>query len=424
MVLREAKLAFRAANIDESAGLFQAALDAAPASDMDTRIAALQGLASAERARGNLDAAEQRYTQALALLKILSRDHVNARSTGLAYQGLGMVQAERGDIDAGIRDLGQARVWIQRSGDEVLLGAIGHNIGKADVLRGDYAQALAEFERAIGIFERFRVGDYLANSLSEKASVLLALNRPGEATDAIRRAQLQLPGVEDDRVAVQVLLMSARIQIARGQLRDASASLDRIRTHGVGESDPPFLELLLRLALAQGDTAQAAALARGGVATKDAGDGLMLAAVQAAVRVGNVPLARAWLASDVSAAEQDVRYHRIALALAQALIARAEGDGVAALAAAQRAASQVGLSPDAEIQAGVLQARTLLDARQSDAASAVMGRLEKSADTDYRVAWAMAALYRALGDQRALATAMGHVDGLRGDRPPAVEPVL
>jgi len=135
------------------------------------------------------------------------------------------------------------------------------------------------------------------NASSCRSCVLLALNRPGEATDTIRRAQAQLPGLEDDRVAVQVLLMSARIQIARGQLRDATASLDRIRALGVGESDPPFLELLLRLALARGDTAQAAALARGGAAAKDVGDGLMLAAVQAAVRVGDVPLARAWLAS-------------------------------------------------------------------------------------------------------------------------------
>ncbi|MDB6163643.1 MAG: hypothetical protein JWL98_1075 [Xanthomonadaceae bacterium] len=424
MVLREAKLEFRATNIDEAAGLFQKALDEAPAVDMETRVGALQGLAGAERARGNLDAAELRYTQSLTLLQTLSRDHVNSRSTGLAYEGLGIIHAERGDIDAGVRDMGQARVWIQRSGDAVLLGAIGHNIGKAEVLRGDYPQALNEFERSIAIFERFRVDDYLANSLSEKAGVLLALARPTEAAATIHRAQAHLSRLEDDRVVVEVLMMAGRIQIAQGRLRDAADSLVRIRSHGVDDSDPPFLELLLRLALAQGELAQAGALARSGPASKDSSDGLMLAAVQAAARAGDLRSAKAWLASDRSVAEQDARFHAVALELAHALIARAEGDGIAALAHAQRAATQVGVSPDAQIQTGVVEALNLLDARQYDGASAVLGRLEKSAETDYRVAWAMLALYRALGDQRAAAAALGRVNGLRGDRPVAVEPAI
>jgi len=83
-----------------------------------------------------------------------------------------------------------------------------------------------------------------------------------------------------------------------------------------------------------------------------------------------------------------------------------------------------GASPEAEIQAGVLQALVLLDGQQYDAASAILGRLVKYAETDYRVAWTMLRLYRALGDQHAAAATLQRVEALRGDRPLAVEPVL
>jgi hypothetical protein len=109
------------------------------------------------------------------------------------------------------------------------------------------------------------------------------------------------------------------------------------------------------------------------------------------------------LSSDASVADQDARYHAVALGLARALIARTEGDAVTALQHAERAAGVAGVSPEAEIQTGIVQAMILLDTRQYDAASAIMGRLEKYAETDYRVAWAMLTLYRSLGDQRAAA---------------------
>ena len=81
-------------------------------------------------------------------------------------------------------------------------------------------------------------------------------------------------------------------------------------------------------------------------------------------------------------------------------------------------------SPDNEIQAGLLRAMLLLDTHQVAAASAIMGQLEKYSETDYRVAWGMARLYRALGDAQAVATAEGRAKALAGERDIAVEPVL
>jgi len=421
---REGRLEFRAANLDAAANLFQRALDQAQKADAETKVGALLGLGGVERNRANLGAAELRFTEALTLAESLPPDRVNSRLVGFAYQGRGIVHAQQGDLDASIRDMGQARVWIQRSGDLVALGSNGHNLGKAEVLRGDYLQALREFDRSIEIFERFRVNDYLANSLHEKAELQMALARPVEAWESARRAAALAPKLEDDGLAVPVLASKARIQIAQGRMRDIGDTLAGMRSRGVQDTDPLLREVLLRLHLAQGELAEARKLAGNGPPSTGAGDGLMLAAVQVALRVGDLPLAKSWLSSDSSVGDQDARYHAVALELARALIARTEGDGATALAHAERAAGVVGVSPEAEIQTGVVQARVLLDARQYDAASAIMGRLEKYAESDYRVAWAMLTLYRALGDQRAAAAALERANALRGDRDIAVEPVL
>jgi len=421
---REAKLEFRAGHVDASATLFQQALDQAADADMPTKIGALQGLAGAERARDNLDAAELRFTQALALLQSLPSDRINSRLTGLVYQGLGIIRAQRGDVDGGLKYLGQSRVWIQRSGDLVLLGVIGHNIGRAEILRGNYTQALSEFDRSIEMFERFRVNDYLANSLGEKAALLLALARPADAWDTIARAQPQLPRLEDHRLVADILATTARIQMAQGRIGDAGDTLARIRSHGVRNTDPVLLELLLRLHLARGELAGARKLVRSTPPPAGRNDRLMLAAVQAALRVGDVPLAKSWVSDATSAGDQDARYHAVAVELAHALVARTEGNGVAALQHAERAAGVAGMTPEAEIEAGVVQALILLDTQQYDAASAILGKLEKYVETDYRVAWVMSALYRALGDEQAAAAARARMNALRGERDVAVEPIV
>lgn len=426
ILLREGKLEFRAANLDAAVLRFQEALDRAPPADQETRIGAMMGLASVERARNHLDAAELRYTQALALLESLPADHVNSRMLGIAYQGRGISRAQRGDIEAGIKDMGQARVWLQRSGDLISLGTIGHNLGKAAALRGDYLQALREFDRSIGTFERFRVSDYLANSLREKAELQLLLARPGEAAATIRRAVALLPRLEDDGLAVEILMTQARIQLAQGQLRAAEAALADGRARGAADADPAMLELRLRLLSARGASAQARRLAGNPPAGTGTRDGLLLAAVQAALRGHDLPLAKAWLATASAQDKWTEGQSAAAAALAGALVDRANGAPGAALAGAEQAVRLAGLraSPDSEIQTGVLRAMALLDTHQYGTASAILGELEKYAESDYRVAWVMSRLYQALGDTRLAAAARGRAAALGGERDIALEPLL
>lgn len=425
LLVREGKLEFRAANIDDAARRFQEALDRTPDADQETKIGALLGLASIERARNDLDGAEQRYTQVLALLGSLPADHVNSRMLGVAYQGRGIIRAQRGDLDGGARDMGQARVWMQRSGDLITLAVVGHNLGKVEALRGNYMQAVREFDRSIDTFERFRVSDYLANSLHEKAEVLLAMARPAEAHEAMGRAGGLLPKMEDDGLAAEILLTGAKVDIALGRLRDADAALAGSRARGMPDADPRMLELRLRLHLARGESAQARALAADASAAEGAGDGLLLAGVQAALHDRDLPLARAWLAraSQGAQAKPDSLF---APTLAQAMIDRAAGRPASALAQAEKAAAYVEArdSPDNEIQAGLVRAMALLDTHQYAAASAIMGELEKYSETDYRVAWVMSRLYRALGDAGVVASASARAKTLAGERDVAVEPVL
>jgi tetratricopeptide (TPR) repeat protein len=382
------------------------------------------------RARNDVDVSELRYTQALTLLESLPADRVNSRMLGIAYQGRGISRAQRGDIEAGVKDMGQARVWLQRSGDVISLGTIGHNLGKADALRGDYLQALREFDRSIDTFARFRVSDYLANSLREKAAVQLILARPGEADATIRRAVGLLPKLEDSGLATEVLLTQAGIQIAQGQLREAHAAMAEARTRGAVDADPAVLELRLRLLSAGGGVDQARLLAEhhrpGSGGGKSISDGVLLAAVQAALRGHDVPLAKAWLGAVAPRSTQDEEPSAFSVALAGALIDRASGASTAALAQADRAAQLAGprASPDSEIQTGVLRAMALLDTHQYGAASAIMGELEKYAESDYRVAWVMPRLYQALGDAQAATAARGRVEALRGERDIALEPLL
>lgn len=424
-ILREAKLEFRAAHYDVASRYFEQVLAQAPASDTDTRVGALVGLGTVARALNDLDAAEQWLSQALALLESLPPDRVNARMLGVAYQGRGVVRSQRGDLEAGIRDMGQARVWLQRSGDLITLGVIGHNLGKTEVLRGDYLQALAEFDRAIETFERFRVDDYLTNTLLEKAEAQLMLARPAEAWKTIARADARLPKLEDDTLVRDALATRAKVQVALGRLQDADDTVSRLRARGMPADDPRLQELRLRLLLARGRTADARSLAQAGPPTAGASAGLMLAAVQSALGAGDVALARRWLAA-AAPAEEPAEAHDIAVTLGQALVAHATGDQALALQRAEQAASRVRTraAPELEIRVALVQADLLLDAKQYAAASSILGETEKYADADYRVAWAMSALYQALADPRASVAARERARQLAGERDLAIPPAL
>jgi tetratricopeptide (TPR) repeat protein len=423
--VRAGQLEYRAGRIEEAAVIFQQVLDRQPAVADEVRAKALMGQGAVEIRRGNFPAAEARYTQALTVLEAGSGSADEPAAIGNAYNGRGVARVQQGKMEAAVQDMGLARIAMQRSGSLIEAATVGSNLGQIETSRGHYAQALQEFDKAIAVFERFDVHDYLAVTLMSKAATQLKLVQPADAATSIRRAEALVKSLEDPELATRIDMLRIRILLANGRLREAERSIAARRALGP-EHRQELQELTLRLQLARNARAEAGALAR---RRPDAGaavpGSLALVAVQAALGNHDTDSARYWL-SRAPGSAAGLRQSAPEWDAARALLAGSEPREGNALQIARRAMAQAERtgSPDERVQTGLVQARLLLDKGQREAAAAVLGDLDAFAATDYRVAWATLALYRALGDPAMTAIALVRVQALRGERDIAVEPVL
>jgi len=422
--VRQAQLAYRSGQIDQAEQQFLTLLaPQASAAGADVRARTLMGLGAVGIRRGNFTDAQARYSQAVELLQASPDGLDDPSMLGNAYNGRGVAQAEQHQMEAAVHDLGMARIAMQRAGDLVEAAMVGTNLGMIESRRGHYAQALQELDRAIATYERFGVRDYLAAALSSKAETELALAQPAIALDTITRARRESSTLEDTTLAVRVDTVQAHVQIANGRLRDAEATLARLRTLGLAADGPPMTELTLRLMLAQGHSQEALALSREWLQHPNATPALTLLGVQAALRERDLDVAREWQARAKTAPDDD----DAELPVSRALVAARDGQrdqALATIAAAAAHAADTG-SADARIRIGVVQAWILLDARQPEAAAAVLGGdLSSFASSDYRVAWSMLALYRALDDSAQIERARAQAEALRGERALEQAPTL
>lgn len=422
--VRQAQLAFRSGQIDQAEQQFLALLGPkAAAAGADVRARTLMGLGAVGIRRGNYTDAQARYGQAVELLQAGPEGLDDPSMLGNAYNGRGVALAEQQQMEAAVHDLGMARIAMQRAGDLVEAAMVGTNLGMIESRRGHYAQGLQELDRAIATYERFGVRDYLAAALSSKAETELALAQPAVALETIQRARRESSTLEDTTLAIRVDSVQALVQIANGRLHDAQATLTRLRALGLAADGRQMAELTLRLLLAQGHSAEALAMSRGWLARADATAALTLLGVQAALRERDMAVARQWQARTHTAADDaDAE-----LPVSRALVAARDGDreqALATIATAATRASDTG-SADTRIRIGVAQAWILLDARQPEAAAAVLGGdLSSFANSDYRVAWSMLALYRALDDRPQAERARAQAEALRGERMLANAPLL
>lgn len=185
-----------------------------------------------------------------------------------------------------------------------------------------------------------------------------------------------------------------------------------------------LLELELRAALARGDAAGAARLARASIPRDAVVPGsLVLAAVQAALAIHDDATSTRWNASGhrVAAAQRGLDWD-----IADGLLAQSRAHASDALATADAAVARVEVSgsPEERVRAGVFKARLLRMQGRFEAAAPVLGDLDTFAAGDYRVAWEALALYRALRDDAMARAASERVHALRGERDPAVVPAL
>jgi len=423
--VRAGQLEYRAGRIDEAALIFQQLLERQPIMPADIRAKALMGEGAVEIRRGNFPDAEARYTQALMALDAGAGSADDPAAIGNAYNGRGVARVQQGRMEAAVQDMGMARIAMQRSGNLIEAASVGSNLGQIETNRGHYAQALQEFDNASAVFARFDVRDYLAATLMSKAETQLKLVQPADAAASIQRAEGLVRSLEDPELTTRIGLVRARVLLANGRLREAEQGIASLRALEPEQSQE-LQELTLRLQWAKHARADAGALARRlPDPIHPVLGSLMLVAVQAAVGNHDADTARRWLSRApgpvAGRTESSTEWD-----LARALMAGSQAHDDNALQAARRAmirAEHEG-SPDERVQAGLVQARLLLAQGHRDAAAAVLGDLDAFAATDYRVAWATLALYRALGDPAMTAAALVRVRALRGEQDLAVEPLL
>ncbi|KRG72017.1 winged helix-turn-helix domain-containing protein [Pseudoxanthomonas dokdonensis] len=424
--VREGQLEYRAGHLGQAEDIFQRLLSMQPDIAPDIRARALMGQGAIAIRNRDFASAEAGYTAALQILEQDSGQEAPAM-LGNAYNGRGVARVNQGKMAEAVSDMGRARIAMQRSGDFVEAAMVGSNLGSIEVMRGHYPQALQEFDRAIAVFDRFDVHDYLAATLTAKAESQLNLVQPEEALATIDRTDALIGSLEDPYLANRIRVVKTRVQLANGRLEDAANGIARLQGSD-GNLDPSVLqELRLRLLSARGDGNAAAALMRQlPAADTSLTAGLALAAIQIALREGDAGNARAWQQRWLAGSDHGDPESATESAIIAAMLAQAGGDNASALRQARAAAATADsiASPELRVQLGLLQVDLLMRSGNADGAAAILGDLDSFASRDYRVAWAMLALYRSIDDPGMIDSAQRRLQSLRGERDINVQPLL
>ena len=421
--VREGQIEFRAGRLDKAESAFERTLAEPARLSPEVRAKALMGQGAIGIRRGQPSAAQAYYESALDVVNHIApiEDPV---LLGHAYNGLGVALVQQGHMESAVRNLGLARLTMQRAGSLIEAASVGTNLGIVEQQRRHYQQALEEFDRAIAVFEQFDVSDYMAAALMAKSVAQLQMVQPDAAASSIERATALMDSVEDRVLSVRIASTAASIALARGRLGDVARGVAKLRSLDVPESDMAFRELQLRLQLARGAKDDATRIAHAPVAQGVMVPGtLALASVQALYASNDIASATRWVSyrERIDAAQRGLDWD-----IADGPVAQAETRTADALAIADNAIARVELagSPDERVQAGVFKARLLRMQGRADAAAPVLADLDAFAGTDYRVAWETLALYRALHDEAMAKDAMVRVQALRGERDISVIPAL
>lgn len=393
--VREGQLEFRLGHLDEAERIFAPIASTTAPLPVEVQSQAMMGLGAVAVRSGDFPLAEKRYAEALASLG----DNGDPNLVGNAYNGRGVARGAQGEYDLALSDLGRARIARERAGNVLDAASVDVNLANIENARHRYAQAIAHFDGAIAVHERFGVKDDLAADLLGKARAQLQLLDAVGALASSTRAFELVNGMENHYLVRAAGLQHAQCLLAVGRLHEAKTVLDGLPPAGSGEIDEQSRLLAAQIALASGDSRHALDLLSGpvqGAAAKHLD--LLPAFVAAALLEKQPELAGKILATigtEPTAAED-----RMALDLARARLAAARNDATNAekkYTAALALADADGV-PVERARIGSDYARFLIEQRQLDKASAIVGDLAAYVDRDFDVAAVTVALYRALGD--------------------------
>ncbi len=427
MQLRHAQVELRSGRFAAASVLLAHLLDATPAESaplLRARALYAGGVVALRQDRSS--DAERAFTEAIALTE--TRDEPGV--LGRAYTGLAAAGVNLGRFDAAAAALARARVALEMAGDALALAAVDANEGVLDNARDRPSDALPVLARAAASFQRFGAIDDQALTVAALVKAHLALLDPPAALAASEPLWSRQMDIASGRSRDSLALQRARALAAAGELGEAGRLLEELSARlEPGEAGLPgdTASERARLALARGDAAAAAALAR--------------AAVDALPTIDEAPeRARAWLTlaralrasgDGDQAAAATREFARWAgsqasqpavglfAAVATAEQARASGDASAAQRAFSAALDQAERSavPRDLVVAAVAWADALLADGEHDQASAVVGRVARWAGQDFDCALLQARLYHALGRRDAWQAALARARSLAGERP-------
>jgi len=424
--LRLAQVDFRSGRMIEArAKLDRLLADVGPEADPVLRALILTVSSSVRIHLGDAAAAGRDCAAAVAL--VADRDEPGM--LGRAYTACGIAEAVQGRFDAAMSEFARARIALEITGDALSLARIEANEGLMESTRGRYAEGLAVMRRSEEHFRRLGGRNEMMMALDDQIDALLALLQPLEALATSERAWGLLPQISNTGLRHSVQVQHARALAANGRLGEAAALLVRITSEAATEQDQPVLGHALaeraRIELATGRADAAAGHAAEAVQTL-AGPDRGRARAQAwltRVRALRVLARDADAAAEVRgfadwAATAQVPASTVLAQLAQAEL-HSTAQPAAATAAYEQALAQAeraGIPADV-VEVVVSWGNALLDAGQTERASAVAGRVQRWAGTDFRSSLLQARLYRALGQEAAWREALQRTQRLAGERP-------
>ena len=181
----------------------------------------LAGLLGAAEHAVNLASADPRRARVEAEGVLLSARDPETRA--VAHRALGLAHRELGDVDAAARHLRHAVRHAEDSRLERRAGEARMSLVAVLADRGDLAAALAEADAAAPALH----GGDAARLLAQRALVLGRAGRLDEALSSYREALRQIRQEGDPRFEAGILNNLGTLQVYRGEIRLAEATLRR-----------------------------------------------------------------------------------------------------------------------------------------------------------------------------------------------------
>ncbi|PZQ10001.1 MAG: hypothetical protein DI564_16865 [Rhodanobacter denitrificans] len=351
---------------------------------------------------------------------------------GLAHLGLGLTAEMEGRIDEATGRFGQARTQFEGAGNLLGVAHVDANLASMDLLRyrpGDAVPRLLDVERR---FAQLGAQEELTYSRIMLARAYLQLLDLEQAQATIDRCWPADRAVANERLRWQVVAVRAQVLAARGRLGEADALLADLGQRADREQDTGSRAIALavgaEVAASRGlPDAAVARLAESALAPPlehYSNDRRLypltwVVRLRALRRAGEVAQAATETARLVAWLEAQPDDWRLAWAeQAKAEQAWREGAREQALlhfAAALERIQRLGVPEDlvAIAQPYVL---ALIDGGDPERAGTIAGRIAAWGARDFRVAWAQARLYQALGRAAAARQATDRALALAGER--------